>query len=178
MLRLLVSVRKPVSAPWQNPSRGPTMAISRSLAGSFLFTLCPMSLIHIRAQQFLILYQDTFRSSTYASHRSLPSNLNNFSQSIWCGLKSSRAEISRVILYFASCAWRYATDMENCSWMCDWCHYRASVELRQVFMRSLILFCGSVWIYTSPPLTNTRSADSLDAKITSPERLYRALQKV
>jgi len=162
---------KLVSAPWQNPSRSHIMAISRSLAGSFLFTSCPMSLLHIRAQQFLILYQDTFRSSTYASHLSLPSNLNNFSQSIWCGLKSSKALISRVILYFASCAWRYATDMENCSRMCDWCHYKASAELRQVFMRSLILFCGSVWIYARPPLTNTRSADSLDAKITRPRRL-------
>ena len=45
-------------------------------------------------------------------------------------------------------------------------------------MSSLILFCGSVWIYTPPPLTNTRSADSLLAQITSPERLYRVLQSL
>ena len=81
--------------PW--PHRGPW-------PDQFSLLCVPMSLLHIRAQQFLILYQETFRSSTYASHRSLPSNLNNFSQSIWCGLKSSRAEISRVILYFESCA--------------------------------------------------------------------------
>ena len=81
---------------------GPHLFLTDS--GLFSLLCAPMSSCYIRAQQFLILYQDTFRSSTYASHRSLPSNLNNFSQSIWCGLKSSRAEISRVILYFESCA--------------------------------------------------------------------------
>lgn len=113
----------------------------------FVLLSAPTSSWYIRALQFLILYQDTFRSSTYASHRSFPSNLNNFSQLIWCGLKSSRAEISRVILYFESCAWRYATDMENSSWMCYWSQYKTSVELRQVFIRFLINFvrlCGFI----------------------------------
>ena len=53
--------------------------------------------------------------------------------------------------------------------------YRASVQVTSSIYEVADDFCGSVWIYTPPPLTNTRSADRMLAKITSPHRDYKGL---